>query len=200
MNDSLVTFLTSSLNVELVHVILKGIAYHGCGKVEGNVNQYSFEDKDFKETKKFLIDSIKINNPDDWKVAKLPDYLVDQYDLSPRKKSHTSTINRDTIKRPSHVIGNDISLGLFKRTELDIIEEEDNRLIINEDIYVTEYAPDIFAFLRQLDGIDNNTIKESLSPDANREMVFKAGESQGKSGSFFFFSHDKQFIIKTMTQ
>jgi 1-phosphatidylinositol-4-phosphate 5-kinase len=30
-------------------------------------------------------------------------------------------------------------------------------------------------------------------------MVFKAGEGQGKSGSFFFFSHDKQFLIKTMT-
>jgi len=28
--------------------------------------------------------------------------------------------------------------------------------------------------------------------------VFQAGESQGKSGSFFFFSHDKKFIIKTM--
>jgi 23S rRNA U2552 (ribose-2'-O)-methylase RlmE/FtsJ len=33
----------------------------------------------------------------------------------------------------------------------------------------------------------------------NRDSVFKAGESQGKSGSFFFFSHDKKFIIKTMT-
>lgn len=31
-------------------------------------------------------------------------------------------------------------------------------------------------------------------------MVFKAGESQGKSGSFFFFSHDKKFIIKTMNE
>ena len=31
-------------------------------------------------------------------------------------------------------------------------------------------------------------------------MVFKAGESQGKSGSFFFFSFDKKFIIKTMTE
>jgi 1-phosphatidylinositol-4-phosphate 5-kinase len=30
--------------------------------------------------------------------------------------------------------------------------------------------------------------------------VFKAGESQGKSGSFFFFSHDRKFIIKTMFQ
>jgi len=28
--------------------------------------------------------------------------------------------------------------------------------------------------------------------------VFKAKESAGKSGSFFFFSYDKQFLIKTM--
>ena len=38
-----------------------------------------------------------------------------------------------------------------------------------------------------------------MSPELNRDSVFKAGESQGKSGSFFFFSHDKNFIIKTMT-
>jgi hypothetical protein len=31
-------------------------------------------------------------------------------------------------------------------------------------------------------------------------MVFKAGEGAGRSGSFFFFSHDRKFIIKTMTQ
>lgn len=30
-------------------------------------------------------------------------------------------------------------------------------------------------------------------------MVFKAGEGAGRSGSFFFFSHDNKFIIKTMT-
>ena len=40
----------------------------------------------------------------------------------------------------------------------------------------------------------------SLSPELNRDEVFSAGEGQGKSGSFFFFSHDKQFIIKTMRQ
>ena len=29
--------------------------------------------------------------------------------------------------------------------------------------------------------------------------MFKAGEASGASGSFFFFSADKRFIIKTMT-
>jgi hypothetical protein len=28
--------------------------------------------------------------------------------------------------------------------------------------------------------------------------VFKAKESAGKSGSFFFFSYDRKFLIKTM--
>ena len=38
----------------------------------------------------------------------------------------------------------------------------------------------------------------SLSPKFNRDSVFQAGEGAGASGSFFFFSHDKKFIIKTI--
>ena len=75
----------------------------------------------------------------------------------------------------------------------------ESKLVINEDIEVTEYAPDVFAFLRIMDGYDNKILRESLDPEENRSMVFKAGESQGKSGSFFFFSKDQRFIIKTMT-
>ena len=33
----------------------------------------------------------------------------------------------------------------------------------------------------------------------NAAKVFMAGEGAGRSGSFFFFSHDSKFIIKTMT-
>ena len=39
-----------------------------------------------------------------------------------------------------------------------------------------------------------------MAPEKNNKAVFKAGKSQGKSGSFFFFSHDRRFIIKTMFQ
>jgi len=65
---------------------------------------------------------------------------------------------------------------------------------------ITEYAPKIFHHIRQLDGINADLIKSSLNPTANRKSVFKAGESQGKSGSFFFFSADRNFIIKTMNE
>lgn len=49
-----------------------------------------------------------------------------------------------------------------------------------------------------MDGISPSDVLESLSLDKNRKKVFKAGEGAGQSGSFFFFSHDNRFIIKTL--
>ena len=39
----------------------------------------------------------------------------------------------------------------------------------------------------------------SLRPRFNPGMLFKAGEGAGRSGSFFFFTKDQKFIIKTMS-
>ena len=47
--------------------------------------------------------------------------------------------------------------------------------------------------------ISNKKISRSLSPIFNKENINKVRESEGKSGSFFFFSHDNKFIIKTVT-
>jgi len=49
-----------------------------------------------------------------------------------------------------------------------------------------------------MDGISPSDIMESLNMEDNRNMIFKAGESAGQSGSFFFFSHDNRFLIKTL--
>ena len=43
-------------------------------------------------------------------------------------------------------------------------------------------------------------IEQSLDTDKNQKMLFKAKESEGKSGSFMFQSYDKRFIIKTMNR
>ena len=40
--------------------------------------------------------------------------------------------------------------------------------------------------------------KESFSPQTNPKASFKSGE--GRSGSFFFFSHDGNYILKTATE
>jgi len=48
--------------------------------------------------------------------------------------------------------------------------------------------------------IRNKILIESLDPEigGNRKNIYKAGEGAGKSGSFMFFCHDNQFLIKTM--
>jgi hypothetical protein len=42
-------------------------------------------------------------------------------------------------------------------------------------------------------------LKSSLDPEieGNRKNIYKAGEGAGKSGSFMFFCHNNQFLIKT---
>jgi len=76
-----------------------------------------------------------------------------------------------------------------------------NKIIrITEDIEVSQFAPEIFNCIRKEDNITKDMIMASLNPNNNREMAFKAGEGSGKSGSFFFFSHDREFIIKTMSE
>ena len=41
---------------------------------------------------------------------------------------------------------------------------------------------------------------KSLDIKSNRSKVFKAGEGAGASVSFFFFSSDNRFLIKTMSR
>ena len=64
-------------------------------------------------------------------------------------------------------------------------------MTINEDVKVFDYAHKGFNKVRWIDGITNQILFESLNTDHNFETAKKAGESTGKSGSFFFFAHDK---------
>jgi hypothetical protein len=50
----------------------------------------------------------------------------------------------------------------------------------------------------KLDGISPDDMMESLSLNQNRHKVFDAGQGAGASGSFFFFSADNKFLIKTI--
>lgn len=166
LTDTIAAFLNSSLNIELVHIILKAITQE-CTKTNfvDTSDWQSFVplDSDFDEKKKYQLHEIEVKDPKKWKLVDIP---------------------KNNSKLNFQLLG-------------DKFEDKDT-LIINEDIRVDELAPKIFAIIRNGEKIDNDVIKNSLAPELNRDMVFKAGEGQGKSGSFFFFSHDRRFIIKTM--
>ena len=70
---------------------------------------------------------------------------------------------------------------------------------IDLKVQVTYYNFQLFKSTFCSFFMDQRVLHASLSPKYNFEQVFQAGEGAGASGSFFFFSHDKRFIIKTMT-
>lgn len=79
-----------------------------------------------------------------------------------------------------------------------MVKKKCKTLTIYETVTITEYAPALFDAIRELDGITPQNVCLSLSIELNKKQVFKAKESAGKSGSFFFFSYDRKFLIKTM--
>jgi hypothetical protein len=163
----------SSYNIELVHIILKAVCEHTVGtpKSKDERNYKVYQGYDFKNKNTFTIDCVQIANFKQWDIEKVT--------LNDETKVKKEMVRRVTADGD----GPDVK----------------EALTINEDIEVTEYAPDVFSFLRQKDGFENEDLALSLNPESNKDKVFKAGESQGKSGSFFFFSDDQRFIIKTMT-
>ena len=58
-----------------------------------------------------------------------------------------------------------------------------------------EYAPKCFAYLRNLENIDINLMIESFLPKNNKQNI---KQSQGKSGTFFIFTDDNKYMIKTL--
>lgn len=73
------------------------------------------------------------------------------------------------------------------------IEDKDD-----EDVTVIEHAPGLFRKIRERFGLSEQTLWESLIPAHNVQAIFNFSTGAGKSPSFFFFSDDKRFVIKTM--
>ena len=63
------------------------------------------------------------------------------------------------------------------------------------NINVIEYAPKIFAYLRNLEEINLEKMANSFLPKNNKKGISK---SQGKSGSFFISTDDNQYMVKTL--
>jgi len=65
------------------------------------------------------------------------------------------------------------------------------------------HAPLIFKIIRREARIDDRELMSSLDPENNLQQIFKANMSVkhqqgGKSGSFFFFTEDRHYIIKSI--
>ncbi|CAD8176701.1 unnamed protein product [Paramecium octaurelia] len=65
---------------------------------------------------------------------------------------------------------------------------------------IQEYAPAIFQDIRVKNGITYEQFQKSLRLDYNQDQIKNTQESLGKSGSFFFYTYDNAFVLKTIKQ
>ena len=69
---------------------------------------------------------------------------------------------------------------------------------MNYKCSIDSYFEETFKQIMEADGISPEDLLDSLAIVKNHKMVFRAGEGAGGSGSFFFFSYDNRFLIKTL--
>lgn len=63
-----------------------------------------------------------------------------------------------------------------------------------EKLGFTDYAPQVFRNIREVCGVDNEMYEQSFA-DTLLERA-----SEGKSGSLFYFTSDRKYLVKTMTK
>jgi hypothetical protein len=69
---------------------------------------------------------------------------------------------------------------------------------LSKNFRITSHSQMKFERLMAIENLSLKQIIASLDVMANRNKVFNAGEGAGASGSFFFFSADHRFLIKTL--
>jgi hypothetical protein len=69
----------------------------------------------------------------------------------------------------------------------------------DNSITLMEYSPKVFRNILMLDTVNFEELSISFDIQKNYDSLSNLSISEGKSGSFFFFTHDHRFIIKTIS-
>eukprot|EP00347_Sterkiella_histriomuscorum_P012117 403369830 len=67
-------------------------------------------------------------------------------------------------------------------------------------VKITEYGPDLFKQIRKSSGFQEDFLINTFSPKSNSQEMTQFQEGSGKSASLFFFTNNKNFVIKTLKQ
>eukprot|EP00027_Filamoeba_sp_ATCC50430_P004402 CAMPEP_0168550528 /NCGR_PEP_ID=MMETSP0413-20121227/5692_1 /TAXON_ID=136452 /ORGANISM="Filamoeba nolandi, Strain NC-AS-23-1" /LENGTH=524 /DNA_ID=CAMNT_0008581003 /DNA_START=524 /DNA_END=2098 /DNA_ORIENTATION=+ len=92
--------------------------------------------------------------------------------------------------------------NIFPKSEFDKINNNKQQQLNFEsnDWVFTDFSAVLFEELRQLNGISATAYQHCLHPERFLSSLDTQKFSEGKSGSFFCFSPDKNFIIKTIPE
>ena len=68
----------------------------------------------------------------------------------------------------------------------------------NGDVTVVEMAPKIFESIRRRYGVSDQEVLDAFSPCNNKQAIRNFQTGSGQSNSFFLFTDNKQFVLKTL--
>ena len=181
------SIITSNLNVEFMCCILYGMT----DIFIRNQNRKPTKKIDFSKKEK-KTHTIKYINTIDSKIEDIKDI-----------KLHVSSsqLGESLLKPKADAEDSNLDIS----NNYSNIKESVNSTLNNdtnskgEDAIIIEYLPDVFNELRKDDEITDDVMIRVFSPSKNKSAIEKMSESKGKSGSFFFYSHDRKFIIKTIS-
>ena len=66
------------------------------------------------------------------------------------------------------------------------------------DIEITECAPKIFQSIRKIYNVSDQEVLNAFSPINNSQAIRNFQTGSGQSSSFFLFTDDKRFVLKTV--
>ena len=166
-----------------------------------------------KLQRRFTKTNIEGFNPDMSKPFNESTSSEDQFDWL--EKHAMEFFMRDILLGIAHCLKN--SKEKYKKGEKINLEKKENKEIIKHhitlknflfkeeekavidsgylNVNINEYAPKIFAYLRNLENIDIDEMINSFLPKNNKQGI---SESQGKSGSFFISTDDNYYMVKTL--
>ena len=181
------SIITSNLNVEFMCCILYGmtdIFVRNQNRKPTKKIDYSKKDKKTHTIKYINTIDSKIEDIKDIKLHVSSSQLGESL-LKPKADAEDSNLD----------ISNNFSN--IKESVNSTLNNDTNSK--GEDAIIIEYLPDVFNELRKDDEITDDVMIRVFSPSKNKSAIEKMSESKGKSGSFFFYSHDRKFIIKTIS-
>lgn len=160
--------MQKGLCTELVYSILTLITEHTSGETKKN-----YQDYDFNNKSSFTLDNLFVKDPSK--------FIGDAMDFQSRRGGiHKPKTPRESLKKKTVSDIESKKMLNFKQNinQSEMFsehhdEDHSNEFMIDKEIKCTEYAPDIFSRLRDLDGITINNLKESLNPelDANVKRI-----------------------------
>lgn len=104
----------------------------------------------------------------------------------------------ETAKKVKDVIAHTVNLHDFNQRHANLCIYDSGFSNSGEDMKVAEHAPRIFADIRKKYGISDDFMFKSFAPLNNIEAIRNFFPGSGKSSSFFFFSDNKAFVLKTL--